>query len=135
MVDPISASLMAQAVTEVVKSTASEAGKQAWSSLTSLVRKVFGHDSEASTALVAIEQKPSDTTPVGMLAVFLSERARTDPAFAEELRTWLAAAPQTARTGNVTNSVSGSAQVTNLIQAGDIHGSITLGTPPPPPAQ
>ena len=65
------------------------------------------------------------------LAGALTAAADLDPDFAADLRRWLADAGQAG--GDVTNIIGGSAKVSgNVVQARDIHGSITFGDPNAP---
>jgi hypothetical protein len=130
--DPITAPVMAAALVKIVDETAGKAGKQAWTALTGLVRRAFGgrDRSRPMRAVAELERDPGDPERVEELAGALAAAADLDPEFAADLRGWLDRAEQIG--GEVTNRIGGSAQVHGtVIQARDIHGSITFGDPGP----
>ncbi|MFO7249490.1 MAG: hypothetical protein DIU60_001905 [Actinomycetes bacterium] len=120
--DPIVPTLAA-ILSALVGGAAGEAGKNAWEALAALVRRRFGRDRQALTAV----ERPDAVAP-GELARLLGERAAADPEFRAELERWIAETEPAARPDVVninTGTVSG-----NLVQARDIHGSITFGADP-----
>jgi hypothetical protein len=129
--DPITAPMVATALAKVCDGAAGEAGKQAWTALTGLVRRVFGgrDRSRPMMAVAELERHPGDPARVEELAGVLAAAADLDPDFAADLREWLTEAGQAGDGG--TNIIAGSAQVHgDVVQARDIHGSITFGDPP-----
>ncbi|HEU5161437.1 MAG TPA: hypothetical protein VFU43_30885 [Streptosporangiaceae bacterium] len=126
--DPITTPVVAAILVKIFDDAAGKAGKQAWTALTGLVRRAFGgrDKSRPVQAVTELERHPGDPARVEELAGALAAAADLDPEFAADLRRWLADAEQVS--GGVTNIVGGSAQVHgNLVQARDIHGSITFG--------
>jgi hypothetical protein len=118
--DPLSVPAVIAVISAVLAATASEAGKGLWDSLTRLVRRSFGNES-APTRI--IEGNP-DADGVEALAHALTGRAASDPAFAEALRRWSSLVP----TGDVTNQIGDDAHIEgDVVQARDVHGSITFG--------
>ncbi|GGM69880.1 hypothetical protein GCM10010106_15120 [Thermopolyspora flexuosa] len=127
--DPIVPTLAA-ILTALVGGAAGEAGKSAWESLAALVRRRFGRDRQALEAVA----RPDAVAP-GELASLLGERAAADPEFRAALERWLAEAGPVARraagdpVNDTVNIVSGHVGG-NVIQAREIHGSITFGGDP-----
>jgi hypothetical protein len=118
--DPLSVPAVIAVISTVLAATASEAGKGLWDSLTGLVRRSFGHDS-APTRIIEGDPDPGQ---IEELAHTLTARAASDPDFAEALRGWSSLVP----TGNVTNHIGDDAYIEgDVVQARDIHGSITFG--------
>ncbi|MFG6198632.1 hypothetical protein [Nonomuraea sp. JJY05] len=124
--DPSVIATLAAVVSAIAGGAAGEAGKSAWGSLTALVRRRFGTDAAVTAALEqAGTRSPEETTRV------LVDHADADAEFQRSLADW---AGETARLlqykHDVSNTISGNARVTGtVIQAGDISGSINLGTP------
>jgi hypothetical protein len=118
--DPSVIPTLAAVISAIVGGAAGEVGKNAWTSLTGLVRRRFGDD-----AMAAIEtaQTPEET------AQSLVQRAQADPAFAETLTSWTAETARLVQTKHdVTNTISGDARITGpVLQAGDVFGSINFG--------
>ncbi|MEV5413753.1 hypothetical protein AB0K60_33615 [Thermopolyspora sp. NPDC052614] len=118
--EPIVIPTLAAIISAAVGGAAGEAGKSAWASLTALVRRLLGHDREAVEAV----ERPDAHSP-DELARLLADRAAADPGFGRSLAAWMARAEPAARTVNtISGDVSG-----NVVQAGDIHGSINFGDP------
>ena len=118
--DPSVIPTLAAVISAIVGGAAGEVGKNAWTSLTGLVRRRFGDD---AVAAIETAQTPELT------AESLAERAQADPAFAEALTSWTT---ETARLvqikHDVTNTISGNARITGpVLQAGDVFGSINFG--------
>lgn len=128
--DPITAAAVGAALAKVFDGAAGEVGAQAWTALSVLVRRTFGGRarSRPMRAVAELEDHPRDPARVDELARALAAAAELDPEFAAGLRQWLADAGSADTAGTVTNVISGSAQLHgNVIQARDIHGSITFG--------
>ncbi len=125
--DPLSASAIAATISAVLGGAAGEAGRGAWESLATLVRRAFEHGSPPDDI---VDHAPSDEE-VETLAWELAARARTDPGFAEALRSWASqASPLPPDSGRVLNTITGDAYVEgNVVQARDIAGSIVFGAP------
>ncbi|GAA0399116.1 hypothetical protein Acor_21400 [Acrocarpospora corrugata] len=107
-------------ISAVLGGAAGEAGKGAWTSLTSLVRQRFGKDS-AELAVLDSESAPEITA-------VLTERAQSDAGFDEELTSWAATTTRVIQQShNVSNTISGNARIQGtVIQAGDLFGPINL---------
>ena len=107
----------------IVRAAAGEAGKTSWAALQALVRRVFKRSDAAQRALE--QAATGDHRAATQAAEHLVEQARLEPAAAEALRAWMTQA--LAQAGEVTNTVSGEAQIQgNVVQARDIHGPITF---------
>lgn len=123
--DPIVIPTLAAAISATVSGAAGEAGKSAWASLAALVRRVLGHDREAVEAV----ERPDERSP-DELARLLAERAAADPEFRASLAAWVARAESAGRgEGRTVNTISGDVSG-NVVQAGDVHGSISFGGEP-----
>ncbi|MEU8401898.1 hypothetical protein AB0C28_42510 [Nonomuraea sp. NPDC048892] len=122
--DPDMVPTLAAIVSAIVGGTAGEAGKQAWTSLTALVRRRFGGDDSAT----AIVESPAKQQPEEIAQV-LVDRAHTDPEFELTLAKWMTDTVHLIRhTHVVHNSIGGSAHVNGpVVQAGDVFGSINFG--------
>ncbi|MDT0444939.1 hypothetical protein [Streptomyces johnsoniae] len=109
-------------VSAAAGSAATEAGRHAWESLMSLTRRLTGRASPEPV-------DPEDEAAVRALSGRIADRAGADEEFARELRAWaerhrgVIGVAQT----RVENTVSGDAQVQNLIQTGTVHGDIRFG--------
>jgi len=125
-------------VTGVLGGAAGEAGKQMWGRMKTLVRGWFGRDDPTTRALEQVDLVSADAQMVeavsGVLAQRLSDSARRDPAFAAELREWMADAARVVNAeGDVTNTIGGQATIGgSVVQARDI-GNVSFGTPPGTP--
>lgn len=124
--DPIVIPTLAAMLSALVGGAAGEAGKSAWNSLVTLVRRGLGHDQRTLEAV----ERPGETRPED-LARLLAEHAAADESFHAALARWMAAEGRGALRpgGDVRNSVHGDVSGV-VVQAGDIHGSINFGTPP-----
>ncbi|MEO3859317.1 hypothetical protein [Acrocarpospora sp. B8E8] len=116
--------LIAALISAVAGGVAGEVGKNAWTSLASLVRRRFG---DGSRELAAVEAASPETAPD--VSGLLVERARADAGFSEALTSW---ASQTAQvigpSHDITNNIGGDARFQGpVIQSGDVFGSITFG--------
>ena len=134
VVDPSAVPVLTSLVTGVLGGAAGEAGKQAWQRLASLVRDRFGRDDPTTRALEQVDLVADDHQMVeavsGVLAQRLSDAARRDPRFAEQLRAWMADATQVINAdGDVTNTITGSRIGGTVVQARDI-GNVSFGPPP-----
>ncbi|MET9951168.1 hypothetical protein ABZ135_06395 [Streptomyces sp. NPDC006339] len=120
--EPITAELLVA----LASGTAGAAGQQIWTSLRDLVTRRGPRPGEGEAAMTA--EPPRTEERAAQLAALLNERARQDPDFATALETWRrqANAEVTARSGDVTNEISGGTQGT-VIQGRDFHGDITFG--------
>ncbi|ORT49025.1 hypothetical protein KBI5_14870 [Frankia sp. KB5] len=118
-------------ITAVLAGTASEAGAHVWNSLVDLVRRTFGAGSRERELVESdlTDEEDADAESVDDLARHLAARALLDPDFADALRSWTTSAQSTPTgDGSVTNIVGGNARIDGgLLQARDVHGSITLG--------
>jgi hypothetical protein len=123
--DPSSVPALVAVITAVLAGTAGEAGAHVWNSLVQLVRRTFG---SGSAERDLVDQRP-DAASIDILSRHLAARARTDPVFADALRSWAStAAPATGGDATVTNVVSGEAYIEgNVVQTRDVFGSITFG--------
>lgn len=130
--DPLTAPALAAVLAKIFDGAVNEVGRQTWTTLTGLVRRTFGDRdrSRPMRAVAELERQPADPARVEELAGALAAAAELDPDFAADLRQWLTVAGQPA--GDVTNVVGGSAKIRGpVVQARDIHGSITFGDPGP----
>jgi hypothetical protein len=130
--DPITAPMVAAALAGIFGGASGEAGRQAWAALTGLTRRTLGRQDRSlvTNAVAEVDRQPNDPDKIDKLAGALATAAGHDPGFATDLRRWLDDAGQA--DGHVTNVIGGSAQVHgNVVQARDIHGSITFGDPNP----
>ncbi|MER7516528.1 hypothetical protein [Streptomyces sp. NPDC126499] len=120
--EPITAGLLVA----LASGTAGAAGQQIWASLRDLVTRRGTRPGEDEPAMTA--EPPRTEERAAQLAALLNERARQDPDFATALETWRrrANAEVAARSGDVTNQITGGTQGT-VIQGRDFHGDITFG--------
>jgi hypothetical protein len=128
--DPLTAPALAAVLARIFDGAVSEVGRQTWTALTGLVRRTFGDRdrSRPMRAVAELERHPDDPAKITELAGALAAAADLDPDFAADLSQWLADAGPT--DGDVTNVIGGSAQIHGtVVQARDIHGSITFGDP------
>ncbi|MDT0344715.1 hypothetical protein [Streptomyces litchfieldiae] len=109
-------------VSAAAGSAATEAGRHAWESLLSLARRLTGRAEPEPV-------DPADETAVRELTGRIADRARDDADFAAELTGWAERhrAALTITQTRVENTVSGNAQVRNVIQTGTIEGDIRFG--------
>jgi hypothetical protein len=86
-----------------------------------LVRKRFGGDPAAQTALESAQEKPDDQSRTRSLRDALEQAATADPEFGEQLRAlWRQASTElNASHGGVINQVSGTVSG-NVVQAGNL---------------
>ncbi|HEX6472472.1 MAG TPA: hypothetical protein VF069_25490 [Streptosporangiaceae bacterium] len=132
--DPITAPMVVGALTKVFSGTAEEVGRQAWTTLTGVVRRAFGgrERSRPMRAVAELDRHPGDPARMEALAAALVAAADLDPDFAADLRGWLADTGAVRAGGAVTNVITGAATLHGpVIQARDIHGGITYGDPNP----
>ncbi|WP_283135478.1 hypothetical protein [Rhizohabitans arisaemae] len=119
-------SVLTAMISALIGGAAGEAGRGAWTSLTTLVRDRFGG---GSAELATVEE--TTAADAAATAGVLVDRAQADPEFGRALGSWT---EQTARlvqqSQSVVNTVSGGAQIHgSVIQAGNVYGSINLGGP------
>lgn len=114
-----------------------ELGRQAWATLSELVRRPFSRQAGAvatgEAELVALSESPGEPARAEALSSALAARAAVDPDFAAALASWRRQAPAL-REGSVTNTISGGTQYGPVIQGRDFSG-ITFNSPPAPPAR
>ncbi|MGW0806627.1 hypothetical protein [Nonomuraea sp. NPDC002799] len=124
--DPSVIPTLTAVVSAILGGTAGEDGKHAWASLTTLVRRRFGDDAPAAAALA----HPDTQSPEGITQVLMGH-ARADTVFELALTKWTTDAIHLIHhKHDVSNTISGDAHISGpVIQAGDIHGSITFGRP------
>lgn len=114
---------------------------QLWERLGSLVRRPASRQGTANaqapvadsgkSELAALQQAPQDEQKARTLAEVLIARAKSDPEFERALVAWWEQAePVRARTGNVSNTVSGGTFSGPLLQGRDFTG-ISFGVPAP----
>jgi len=135
-VDPVTVAALTAALTAAAGSAGGEAGKSAWTTLTSTTRRILGRSAPATTALDVVEDATDDpatlTSAATAAAEYLLAEARNNPDLATLLHAWYAEhAPPVQATvaqgsSSTTNVVSGTAHVTNLVQARDVSGDITF---------
>ncbi|MBB4893182.1 hypothetical protein FHS39_002213 [Streptomyces olivoverticillatus] len=120
MIDPVSLSAITAAVSAAAGSVGTEAGRQAWGSLTDLARRTFRRaDDGEDTALLPLD--PQDDEQVQALSALIFGRVYQDPQFADEYRQWAErAAAVSVDNSRVTNTISGRARVRNAYQGRDI---------------
>ncbi|MGW2540747.1 hypothetical protein ACWC5I_07705 [Kitasatospora sp. NPDC001574] len=124
--DPISAAALAA----LAGGISGEAGRQAWTGLTALVRRPFRHSQEDSGAdalaarsgeaeLAALAQDPSELERAQRLSTVLAVRAAVSAEFRVALESWWQQA-QLVRPneGAVTNQVSGGTQYVPYFRVG-----------------
>jgi hypothetical protein len=118
VIDPFGP-LILTALSQIADGTLGEAGSRLWDSLCGLL-----HRSRDDGGGEAIEAPTELTTgDVAPLAERLERRATADPGFRAALEGWLEEAEAVRIEGNVSNSVSGSAN--KVVQARDI-GSLRI---------
>jgi hypothetical protein len=127
-VDLISVSALVSLLSKIFSGTAGKAGEQAWDSLSSVTRRLFGRQSTSVEAVRRLDERPGDTDAIRTLAQALVDDAGRDPQAGAALRRWLAHAEQAISmeqhgSGSVTNTVSGRVRG-NVVQARDIQGNI-----------
>lgn len=126
--DLISVSALVSLLSKIFDGSTQKVGEQLWDSLRSTVRRVFGRQSTSVEAVKRLGERPGDADAIEALAHALVADSSRDPRAAAELRRWVAGAQRALdASGNVTNTISGEAQVHgNVVQARDIHGGITF---------
>ncbi|MFW6689742.1 hypothetical protein [Streptomyces sp. MAR4 CNX-425] len=117
--DPASLETVQAAVSAAAQGGASEAGRQAWASLASLVRRAFGRDAGAPEG-AALPLERQDERQVRALAALIHARALQDRAFAAAFAEWQRCHEEALGPTQVTNSVGGHARVTNLVQGQNV---------------
>ena len=135
--DPVTVAALTAALTAAAGGAGGEAGKSAWTTLASATRRIIGRTAPASTALEVVEDATDDPDTLAVAAAeaaeYLLAEARDNSDLATLLHAWYAehAPPGQASvpqgSSSTTNVVSGTAHVTNLIQARDVRGDITFG--------
>jgi hypothetical protein len=122
--------VLGQVLAALTQGAAGQAGQQAWAALAALAARLLGRDSDEAEA---IEAARSGTPDPVRLASLLATRTGDNLGFATELQEWLAGTQVLLAAGHVTtNQVTGEVSGT-VIQAGDVFGGISLGSPPRPP--
>lgn len=130
MPDVTSAQVVATMVSAAASGAATEAGREAWTSLVDLVRRCTGRSREVSEEAASVPD-PRDPEQVRVLVGTVLEEARRSPEFAAALRCWLDTAgggvAAAAQRAEVRNEVSGNARVGNAIQTHSVNGGISIG--------
>ncbi|WP_155357320.1 hypothetical protein [Acrocarpospora macrocephala] len=121
--------LIAALISAVAGGVAGEVGKNAWTSLASLVRRRYGDHSRELAAVEAASPESASSETAPDISGLLVEWARTDADFGEALTTWAAQTAETiGQSHDIANTISGDARIQGtVIQAGDVFGSITIG--------
>ena len=116
------------ALTSTAAKSLADGGSQALLRLAGAIRDRFRREPAARGALEIALENPDDPQARRALVQLLDAHAHTDPEFARQLRVlWADAAAETsAKDGPTTNTVSGDVGG-SVVQARDVHGSITLG--------
>lgn len=131
--DPVSVGVLAA----LAGGAGGELGRQAWATLSELVRRPFGRQAGApapgEAELVALSEAPGEPARAEALSGALAARAAVDPEFAAALDSWRGRIPALAE-GSVTNTVSGGTQYGPVIQGRDFSG-ITFNSPTVPPVR
>ncbi|MQY15407.1 hypothetical protein SRB5_55890 [Streptomyces sp. RB5] len=131
--DPVSVGVLAA----LAGGVGGELGRQAWATLSELVRRPFGGQAGASASgeaeLVALAEAPAELARAEALSVALAARAAVDPEFAAALDSWRGRIPASVE-GSVTNTVSGGTQYGPVVQGRDFSG-ITFTSPTVSPVQ
>ncbi|TMR22211.1 hypothetical protein ETD86_12255 [Nonomuraea turkmeniaca] len=124
--DPSVIPTLAAVISAIIGGAAGEAGKNAWTSLTALIRRRFADDDAVTAAIERAETRPAEET-----AEIIAGRAATDPAFEEALHRWTVETARLVQSKHdVSNTISGNARISGpVLQAGDVFGSINLGKP------
>jgi hypothetical protein len=111
-------------------SVATEAGRHAWESLLTLMRRVSGRGQDADASGPEDAADPADERQVRELTGRVLDRAGRDEAFAAALEQWVATHRATlmTATGDVHASIASGAVVHgHVVQARDIHGGVRFG--------
>ncbi|WP_188192159.1 hypothetical protein [Nonomuraea sp. SYSU D8015] len=118
--DPSVIPTLAAVISAIVGGAAGEVGKNAWTSLTALVRRRFGDD---APAVAALEGPPEEVTRA------LVDHAQADSEFQQALTKWTVDTARLIQSKHdVSNTIGGEARISGpVIQAGDVYGSINLG--------
>lgn len=129
--DPITTAALATVVTGLANGATGEAGKQAWGSLVTAVRRLCGHDSAPGKAVQELAGPPEDRAHAEELAAVLTRAAERNPEFSAQLNAWIRDARRvTGGDHNVSNTISGDARIEGAaVQTGDVSGSINFGSP------
>jgi hypothetical protein len=89
LMDPLATTLAMVLASKALEGAGSEAGKDAWAGLTSLIRKRFGRQDPVIQSLQEVEHSPQKAAAVHRLATDLSAHAEHDPQLSSELATWI----------------------------------------------
>jgi hypothetical protein len=107
-----------------------EVGKQAWTVLSTLVRRPFRRGGDTSSVssgeveLVALEQAPADPARAHALSTALAVRAALDAGFRSDLQQWHEQAKLIGTgAGHVTNSIHGGTFHAPVLQGPDFSGT------------
>jgi hypothetical protein len=105
------------------------AGRSAFESLARLVRRRF-EGRKSSTALPEVWTDTADGTRIETLREAFAQAIADDPPFEAELRQhWQSLSPYLeVQDGGVINHVGGNVEG-NVVQARDVHGGISFGSP------
>jgi hypothetical protein len=126
--DPVTIEVVIAAMSAAAAGIGTEAGKSAWSSLTSVVKRTFGPHSAEARILDQLPGSPINHPSVISLAAGLIARSKEDPEIANELGAFLGLLQEAATQGTgFSNTVSGSAVIRGgLVQGRDFAGPITF---------
>src|SRR5690242_19586915 len=130
--EPLTVSALAAAITALFNSAADEAGKSAWTTLTTAISRRLGHASAEANAIAQVEEAaiapqthdlPTATTQAAEILLALAHR---DQAFAELLQAVQGSTRTTINNSSVTNTISGHAQVNKSVQLDTNYGDINI---------
>jgi hypothetical protein len=127
--EPLTVSALATTITTLFTSAADEAGKNAWTTLSSAIGRRFGHSSSEAVAIAQVEQAAlaprSEDLPVAaaQAAELLLVLAQRDRAIADLIGGL--SGPAIDNSSVVTNTISGTVGG-HAIQTGTVNGGITL---------
>ena len=127
MPDPVMIAIAVALATNAVEGL-SHAGRSAFAALTRVVRDKLGGSPQTRALLIA---DAGDDTGIRRFAAALERAATADGDFDRELRRrWASLRDEPAITvqGDVVNRVSGDVRG-SVVQARDVHGGISFGTP------
>lgn len=135
MFDASTAQAVAAVVTVAATGAATEAGREAWTSLLELARRAVRR-SPGTADGDALPVDPQDPAQVRALAGLILEEAARNDDFAAALQSWARAAGAglglAPRVSGVHNEVAGHANVATVIQADTVNGGISFGHSPLP---
>jgi hypothetical protein len=125
--DPVLLSQLTYVVSGLADGALGEAGKEAWEALAGVVRRLARRESGPILPEAGHDGGPID---VAGLLTALTREADANPEFAKALQDWQLATGRLVREQGNVNVISGTVHGPS-VQARDIHGSISFGTPGP----